>query len=223
MKPNSDAALGNLSKDLDLKRHRSMPKADQSRQMRERLIESALELLIEVGFFRTSLKLVAERAGVSRGPLHYHFKDKNELFGEVARRIPTTISDETRKRLNEARELEERILTVVDIAGEQHAGEHHIAIFELLVAARTDPDLAAKVLPPLLSGEQVADDRWADYLKDTQISGETADAFRTLLVAYARGLAFDRLENEDSEKRKASIALMRSLIIAWMKEKAYTE
>jgi TetR/AcrR family transcriptional regulator, transcriptional repressor for nem operon len=50
---------------------------------RERLIESARELIHQQGVHRTTLAEVAERADVPVGNVYYYFKTKDELVGAV--------------------------------------------------------------------------------------------------------------------------------------------
>jgi TetR/AcrR family transcriptional regulator, transcriptional repressor for nem operon len=50
---------------------------------RERLVESARELVHEQGVQRTTLAEVAERADVPAGNVYYYFKTKDELVGAV--------------------------------------------------------------------------------------------------------------------------------------------
>jgi TetR/AcrR family transcriptional regulator, transcriptional repressor for nem operon len=50
---------------------------------RERLIESAKELIHQQGVHRTTLADVAERADVPLGNVYYYFKTKDELVGAV--------------------------------------------------------------------------------------------------------------------------------------------
>jgi len=50
---------------------------------RERLVESARELVHEQGVRRTTLAEVAERAEVPAGNVYYYFKTKDELVGAV--------------------------------------------------------------------------------------------------------------------------------------------
>jgi TetR/AcrR family transcriptional regulator, transcriptional repressor for nem operon len=53
------------------------------RGKRERLVESARELVHEQGVRRTTLAEVAERADVPAGNVYYYFKTKDELVGAV--------------------------------------------------------------------------------------------------------------------------------------------
>ena len=53
---------------------------------RESLLAAALQVFRERGVAHTRLSDVAERAGVTRGAIYWHFKDKAELFQAVCER-----------------------------------------------------------------------------------------------------------------------------------------
>jgi AcrR family transcriptional regulator len=56
---------------------------------REQIVDAAIDVLCESGFAAASLGAIAERIGVSKGVLSYHFAGKSELLGEVVARVLT--------------------------------------------------------------------------------------------------------------------------------------
>jgi AcrR family transcriptional regulator len=56
-------------------------RAEQEAQTRQRITESAVELHGTLGPARTSMKAVAEKAGVPRSTVYRHFPDEEALFG----------------------------------------------------------------------------------------------------------------------------------------------
>jgi AcrR family transcriptional regulator len=68
---------------------------DRTRATREALLAAARESFVRKGFAATSTPEIVATAGVTRGALYHHFKDKSELFrallaeeaGAVAREI----------------------------------------------------------------------------------------------------------------------------------------
>src|SRR5204863_9591515 len=54
-------------------------------ERREAIIEAALDEFIARGFAATRLEDVAKRAGVAKGTIYLHFKDKEALFEELIR------------------------------------------------------------------------------------------------------------------------------------------
>ena len=47
---------------------------------RDRILEAALDLFIERGYDKTSLREIAERVGVTKAALYYHFSSKEEII-----------------------------------------------------------------------------------------------------------------------------------------------
>lgn len=47
---------------------------------RQQLLDAALEMFYQHGVTNTSLQAIAEQAGVTRGALYWHFKNKEDLF-----------------------------------------------------------------------------------------------------------------------------------------------
>ncbi|MEU1622893.1 TetR/AcrR family transcriptional regulator [Streptomyces sp. NPDC005722] len=56
------------------------PKQDRSRATRQRLLEAAVACLAEHGWAGSTVTVVAERAGVSRGAAQHHFPTREDLF-----------------------------------------------------------------------------------------------------------------------------------------------
>jgi AcrR family transcriptional regulator len=53
---------------------------DQAKGTRERILDIALDLFIEKGFDKTSLREIAEKLGFSKAALYYHFASKDDIL-----------------------------------------------------------------------------------------------------------------------------------------------
>ncbi|RYG28791.1 MAG: TetR/AcrR family transcriptional regulator, partial [Burkholderiales bacterium] len=60
------------------------PHAERTAAMRKRLIEAAIECLEKNGYGSTTLQLVTDAAGASRGAILHHFPNKVDLMIAVA-------------------------------------------------------------------------------------------------------------------------------------------
>src|ERR1700726_3976443 len=60
-------------------------RAERAAERRAAIVEAALEEFIARGFTATRLDDVARRAGVAKGTIYLHFKDKETLFEELVR------------------------------------------------------------------------------------------------------------------------------------------
>jgi AcrR family transcriptional regulator len=61
------------------RRGHEVGEAERTRDTRSQIQAVALELFIEQGYEQTSLREIAERLGVTKAALYYHFKTKDEI------------------------------------------------------------------------------------------------------------------------------------------------
>lgn len=54
---------------------------------REGILDAAEDCLLEHGYARTSLEAIAKGAGVTRGAVYWHFRNKAEVLDEVINRV----------------------------------------------------------------------------------------------------------------------------------------
>lgn len=60
---------------------------DEALETRNRILDAAERVFSERGVSRTSLEDVATAAGVTRGAIYWHFKDKSDLFTAMVNRV----------------------------------------------------------------------------------------------------------------------------------------
>ncbi|MFN3458426.1 MAG: TetR/AcrR family transcriptional regulator [Novosphingobium sp.] len=116
----------------------------KSAATRARLIEATISCLVKHGYARTVTPLVAAEAGLSRGAMLHHFANGDAL-------IRATIAELHERRLNAFRRASQAhegdVRAMVRGYWQQLQKPGFIAFQELAMAARTDPGLAAILLP----------------------------------------------------------------------------
>lgn len=68
---------------------------------RDQLIDCAIDAIVELGFQKASVAAVAERAGVSKGVVTYHFAAKDDLILAAVARIFDSITQALEHRLRD--------------------------------------------------------------------------------------------------------------------------
>ena len=68
-----------------------MKKTEQYEFTRKALLQAARELFAERGYANTPTQEIVERAGVTRGALYYHFRDKTDVFRAVFEDISLSV------------------------------------------------------------------------------------------------------------------------------------
>jgi AcrR family transcriptional regulator len=60
-----------------------LPKQARSINLKEKILETALQLFYEKGYYKTTTNEIAKTAGISIGSLYSYFKDKDTIFLEI--------------------------------------------------------------------------------------------------------------------------------------------
>src|ERR1700759_2931416 len=60
-------------------------RAERAAERRQAIVEAALEEFVGRGFTATRLDDIAKGAGVAKGTIYLHFKDKESMFEELIR------------------------------------------------------------------------------------------------------------------------------------------
>ena len=73
--------------------------SDERKLREERLLDAAATLLVRWGYRKTTIDDVAREAGVGKGTIYLHWKDKNELFRAAIWRERQRYSEEVQRRI----------------------------------------------------------------------------------------------------------------------------
>lgn len=110
------------------------PKAERTRA---RILEAALTLFRERGFEGTTMRGVAERAGVSTGNAYYYFASKDHLVQGFYEQSHVMHRDEALPRLEGVTDFKERLLIVLRVKLDTVADYHEFS--GKLFATAADP------------------------------------------------------------------------------------
>ena len=125
------------------------PQQDRSRATRAKLLEAAVACLAEMGWSRSTVAVVSERAGVSRGAAQHHFPTREALFVAAVEHVAHQRSAEIRAKMEEASARGHGPTTgqVVELVVDLYTGPMFRAALALWVASAAEPELAAQVIP----------------------------------------------------------------------------
>lgn len=118
-------------------------RAEQRAESIERIIEATIEAFAELGYAGASIKTIAQRAGVSRSLLHYHFKSKEDLVMRAIRHMAKTITDELSVRTGGLEPSLSRLVATADDVFELFVSDPVRAgfVLELFATANHNPQL----------------------------------------------------------------------------------
>lgn len=132
--------------------------AERRAATRAALLEATIACLAEEGYARTTTRRIAERAGVTPGAQQHHFATKADLVAEALDHAAGKIAAEVLEAelLAQGPDLD-RAERLLDLLWELHKGPLFHAAMEMMVAARTDPELQARLERPALGVAEVVE------------------------------------------------------------------
>ncbi|MFF8674540.1 TetR/AcrR family transcriptional regulator [Streptomyces sp. NPDC015242] len=186
-----------------------VPKQDRSRATRQRLLEAAVACLAEHGWAGSTVSVVAERAGVSRGAAQHHFPTREDLFTAAVEYVAEERSTALRALFPEGAHGDRHavVAALVDL----YTGPLFRAALHLWVAASNEEQLRPRVteLESRVGREthRIAVDLLA---ADESVPGvrETVQG----LLDMARGLGLANLLTDDAARRERVVAQWAGLL-----------
>ncbi len=177
--------------------------------MRRRICEAAASQLSEAGYHRTSIITVVKRAGISLGALQHHFPAKLDLVIATAEYLLNRSVKWFARAKTELKRGKSRFGQVIRRSWrEQFQTEEYGALLEILVAARTDEKLRARLAPALKNWRDAIDAELAGLLPD-DIGRYELEAILTISRCMMTGLlVHDGLLDDDLR--------MSSVIGVWL-------
>ena len=184
-------------------RRERVPQAERRRITRGKLLDATIESLIEVGYPRTTTVEVGERAELSRGAQLHHFPSRADLLVAAIEHLADERSKEFEAELSARLEKgDDPIDAMVDMLWATFSGPLYWAVVELMVAARTDPEL----LERFETFERSLGGRIYRAFKQLTGRGDRQAKIAVEMTLYfMRGLAMERIFRENDAHYDALI------------------
>jgi len=185
--------------------------AERSATTRARLLDATLESLCDLGYARTTTPEIARRAGLSRGAQLHHFPTKAELVTGAVERLFERRHEEFRAAFARVPAGADRYAAAIDILWSMVSGPTFHAWLELVVAARSDPELRLAVESLTRRLRTVVDETFRDLFPE----GNPDDPFFAVAPRFAfallDGLALERISGVDESQVEQVIDALKAL------------
>jgi AcrR family transcriptional regulator len=177
-----------------------LPQQDRSRATRARLLEAAIACLADQGYQASTVAVVAEHAGVSRGAAQHHFPTREDLFTAALEHVASQRGEELQREVDALPDGTATTEVVVDLIFTLFTGPFFRAALSLWVAAAAEPALREQIVPlEARIGREV-------HRVVVRLLGvdESLDGVRETVQAtldLARGLGLANLLTDDGRRR----------------------
>jgi AcrR family transcriptional regulator len=188
------------------------PRSTRGAQTRSAIIDAALGLFEEVGYDATTMRAIADRAGVSVGNAYYYFASKEQLIQGFYDRAAELHLRASEQRLGDITDLGERLYAHLDLWFDEMGRYHEFAASFFRSAA--DPTSPLSPFSPESSlARQVALDRWKDVVDDSdaELPDDVRQQLPDLLWLFHMGLILFWVHDRSPEQIATRLAVARTV------------
>lgn len=187
---------------------------ERSAATQERLIEAAIHCLHRFGYAATTTTLVAEQAELSRGAMLHQFGTKVDLMLAVAKHVVEKQNAFFRQALRAYPQGRERFVGLTDVTWEALSQPAAMALLEIMMASRSDPDLGER-FPALAAAlaQSQSDGAWETARQAGITDRAAVDAMAQVHRAAMQGLSITLMFTPDPQSLRPGLDLLR-----WYKE-----
>ncbi|WP_296556491.1 TetR/AcrR family transcriptional regulator [Pigmentiphaga sp.] len=171
--------------------------ANRSRDARERLLAATIEVLMRSGYNGLTTKEVARCAGMSNGALMHHYATKAELVVAATAEIYEESIRRGQREAHAPEAIERPVEGFIKDCWSVYFDWPFIAAIEVIMVARTDPDLMGKILPVMERYRSSTNALWLEVFRQAGFSGEQAQLALNLSLNLVRGMALNNLWQHD--------------------------
>jgi AcrR family transcriptional regulator len=187
-----------------------LEKSPQARSvlMRETLIETALDVIHDLGYRSATTIEFSRRAGVSRGALLHHFPSRSDIILAAMEKLLREATLEIRQVADRVACEEISLEEFVDFLWTMFSGRFFYISLEFINEARTDPDLRSRMIPVVQDFHTALDGIWSEFEKRDNDQPQSTDVALKLTVCLVRGMGVQTVLKDDTE-------YFQSLLKAW--------
>lgn len=188
--------------------------SDRIQEAKDRLMRATIDVLMERGYNRLTTKEVATRAGFSNGALGHHFKTKADLVVAAtifayeqavapSRKIAATIDTSTHP-----------LRDFIEDSWQVYFDWTFTIALEVLVVARTDPPLMARIEPVMRGTRETMIEIWMQAFARAGMAEADSETLIALTLLIVRGMAMDDVWIKDKQRLKALLSLWADIATA---------
>jgi AcrR family transcriptional regulator len=195
--------MGGEAAELPFQQEPAGWQAQKSAATRNLIVEAAIRCFVDLGYAQTTTTAIVEKAGLSRGAMLHHFPSKVDIVRAAVEYLHGKRLKAFRKAIQRLAPAEgDRVRQAVDAFWSHVRHPMFVAFFELSVAARTDRELAAILLP----AQEAFDREWyrtaRELFPEWEGRHEQFDVALDLSRYVMEGMAVNMLTRKETERDK---------------------
>lgn len=182
--------------------------AQKSAATRNLIVDAAIKCFVERGYSRTTTTVIAETAGLSRGAMLHHFPSKIDIVRAAVEHLHAKRLRAFRRAAQRTTADGDRVRANLDAYWQHVRHPMFVAFFELVVAARTDSELAAILRP----AQEAFEEEWHRTAREVFTEWQTDDPKFDVALDLTRyvleGMAISFLVHKENERDRRVLSYL---------------
>jgi AcrR family transcriptional regulator len=183
----------------------------QRRQATSRaLLASAIASINAHGVAGATVQLIARRAAATTGAVQHLFGHRDGLMLAVVDDFGGRLQAVSSAVVGSG-SIAQRVCAGIDAYWNLVSGDHFLAVIQIMLEARHDPALYAKMFKRMKRYEAELDRHWVRMFQGCSIGPERIKVARHLAIAALRGLSVRMVYRQDRTRWHAELRLLKEL------------
>ncbi len=201
-----------------MKKETGRTQAARRAETRHALLQAVVDCLLEHGYQKTTLAVIARKAGLTTGAVQHHFRSRSELMQAAIEEYLFTI-DPIDLDVHVQDRLEDRCLLLVNNYWQYFNNPRYMALWEIILAARHNEQLMKKIKAWQARSVRNAEKFLTQLFPEFGLSAAQVKSIQYFVTSQLRGLALlasvdDRRPNKREQLALLADALRQTLVRA---------
>jgi len=186
--------------------------AERSETTRKQLLDAAIKLVRAKGFGGLRTVEVADLAGVSRGALLHHFKNKHALVVAVLHYVNELSLTQSARRAQSARTVGDPIEGIIQDARDFYFGDYFFLELAIAMSDESSHNLKRETYQISRPTRFSVEAAWVDTLVSSGLPKQLASDILALTMSVVRGFSVRTLIENDPEQFSRLLKVWRDII-----------
>jgi len=175
--------------------------SQKSSLTRDRIVIAALECIVEFGYESTTLAKIAKAAKVSQGSMQYHFPAKLDAIKAAVNYLLAKRLTDHQRDLEDVPNGVDSMAHAIEVYWHHLNEGHYVAYQDLVIAARTHPELATVLRPTYQRFVKAWRRDAVNLIPEWDGKREQFELICDIGQYQMEGLAYGRLNGQLSDKQ----------------------
>lgn len=186
------------------------PRIARGEETRGRLLRATVASLAGNGFAGTTIEVVMQATGISRGSVLHQFPTRMDLMAAAAEFAMNTMVADTTESTSAIPDARRQLEALAEIMWVAHRSDSAIALTEVLMSSRSDRGLARRLTPLAERVETQIDAQVSGIARRAGIADpQPVLAWTRLLIASMRGLVIEFMLQPDRRMILAALDALK--------------